>query len=291
MRLVLQTVIDGLINGSVYALLGIGLVLYYRSSRVLNLAHGETFVIGGLVTAWLMTNTGIGFLVSSIAGLLSAVLFSVLMERTLLRSRLDWPMPTLIIVTLGVALVVLGLARVVVGTQPYTFPPLVAGPPFRLLGAVMTRHAGVVLLVTLVAGVSLALFFKRSILGQAMTAVAENPTASSILGIDVGRMRMLSYGLAGFYGGMAAWLVVPISFVAYDRGLTLVLRGFIAAALANMIHPERALLGGLALGVTEALVGHFIDPLLRTTIVFGVFMLAVLYLMGRTVKFGGVARA
>lgn len=290
MSLLVQALFDGLVNGSVYALLGIGMVLYFRSSRVMNLAHGETYVIAG-VGAAMLTQAGWATGLAVAAGIAMAALFSVLMERTLLRSRLHWHPPTLIIITLGVAFTVRGLALLVAGSTPYTFPAAVSGLPFRILGAFVNRQGVLVILVTAVVGVAVTVFFRRTVLGQAMTAAAENPEASQLLGINVGRMRTLSYALAGTLGGLAAWMFVPLSFVAYDRGLTLVLRGFIAAALANMVHPGRALAGGLLLGVTEAMVGTYINPLYRTPIVFGLLLVVMLFLLSRSVRFGGVARA
>ena len=91
-------------------------------------------------------------------------------------------------------------------------------------------------------------FFRRTLLGQAMTASAENPQASSLLGVNVGLMRQISFGLAGLLGGIAAFLVVPSSTVTFNSGLPLTLSGFAVAAFANMTHPGRALAGGIALG-------------------------------------------
>lgn len=285
-----QTVFSGLVNGSVYALMGLAVVLYFRSSRVINLAHGETFMATGIITAktvswgWpLAAGAGLGLGVA-----VSATLF---LERVILRSRLHWEPSRLILVTLGVAFVARGLAIWLVGTTPYSFQPLISGDPVRFAGASLSRQGILTVALTLVVGIAMTWFFKRTVVGHAMTASSENPAATSLLGVNVGLMRQLSFGIAAMLGVLSALLIVPLSFVTYDVGLSFVLKGYIAAAVASMVDPQRAFLAGLGLGIAEAMVGSYIDPLLRTPFVFGLFLLAVVAVLGRQVRFGGVVRA
>lgn len=288
--MLLQTLFSGLVNGSVYALMGLAIVLYFRSSRVINLAHGETFMATGIITAK-ATSWGWPLLAGAGLGGLVAVAGTLLLERVILRSRLHWEPGRLILVTLGVAFVARGIAIWKVGTTPYTFQPLIQGTPVHLGGATFSRQGLLTIGVTLLVGVGMTWFFNRMVVGHAMTACAENPRASALLGINVGLMRQVSFGLAALLGVVSALLIVPLNFVSYDVGLTFVLRGYIAAAVASMVDPGRAFVAGLGLGVAEALVGSYINPLLRTPFVFGVFLLVVVAYLGRSVRFGGVARA
>lgn len=290
MQILVQALFSGLVNGSVYALLGMGLVLYFRSARVINLAHGETYVATALIAATAVAH-GWPLWIAAVAGVTASAVAMIVIERVLLRGRLHWPLPSLIILSLGIALVARGLFFRVSGSDAASFPELLSGEPVRIFDVALSRQGLLAVAVTVVVGVLATLFFRRTLYGQAMTACAENAEASSLLGINVGRMRMISFGAAAMLGGMSALLVVPLGSVTYDAGLPLVLRGFVAAAVGAMLWPGRAAVAGLGLGVLEALVASYWSPLLRTPVVFGVVFTLVVYWLSRNVRFGGVVRA
>lgn len=290
MQVLVQALFSGLVNGSVYALLGMGLVLYFRSARVINLAHGETYVVTALITAAAVSH-GWPLWLAAVVGVASAALGMILIERVLFRGRLDWPLPSLVILSLGIALVCRGLSFRISGSDATSFPELISGDPLRFFGVALSRQGLLAVAVTLIVAVLASVFFRRTLYGQAMTACAENPEASSLLGINVGRMRMISFGAAAVLGGVSALLVVPLGSVTYDAGLPLVLRGFVAAAVGAMLWPGRAAAAGLGLGILEAMVASYWSPLLRTPIVFGVVFTFVVYMLSRNVRFGGVVRA
>lgn len=290
MALFLQAIIDGLTNGAVYALIGIGMVMYYRSSRIINLAHGESFVAAGLTIVF-VTRAGQPLVVALLLGVVVATLLALGLERFLIRSRLDWTPSMIVMLTLGVVFCLRGVWRIIGGTTPYSFAYVVDLPTLRLWQAVVHPQALFLIGLTVLIGAALVLFFRYAPLGKAMTASAENPMASQLLGIDVHRLRSWSFGLAGLLGGVAAALIVPLGFIDYSRGLDIVLQGFVAGAIASMLYPGRALVSGLTLGVVESMVATFGDPLYRTPLVFGVVLIVALIFLGRSVTFGGAARA
>ena len=290
MTLLLQAILDGLTNGAMYALLAIGMVMYYRSSRIINLAHGETFVAAALTTV-LLIRAGQPPVVGMLAGVVVATMLALGIERFIIRPRLAWSPSMIVMLTLGMAFTLSGVGRLVGGTTPYSFPYIIDLGSVRLGAAVIHPQALLLIAVTVTIGGALVFFFRHAALGKAMTAAAENPMASQLLGINIHRLRALSFGLAGLLGGIASALVVPLGYVDYSRGLALVLQGFVAAAIASMLFPDRALVSGLALGVIEALVAAFGNPLYRTPFVFGVILMVALVLLSRSVAFGGAARA
>ena len=290
MTLALQSLLSGLVNGAVYALMGVAIVLCFRSSRVVNLAQGETFTVSGLLTAKL-TLLGLPLAGAGLVGVAAAVVGSLLLERLVLRPRLHWPPARLIIVTLGVAFLVEGVAYRVVGADQYSFPPMAPRTSLLVANAAISAQGVLVVAVALAASGLLVWFFRGALLGQAMSACAENPSASALLGINVGALRQLSYGVAGLLGGVSALLLIPLGNLTYDAGLTMTLNGFVAAAFANMRHPGRALFAGLALGVGEGFVGSYVNPLFETPVVFGIFLIIGVLYLSRQVRFGEVARA
>ena len=288
--LAVQALLSSLINGSVYVLIGIGIVLCYRSSRVVNLAQGETYSISGLLTAKLV-GFGLPLVAASVCGVVAATAGSLLFERLALRSRLHWNPRRLIIVALGVALLAEGIFLLLVGADTYTFPAFLSGPSVHIGGGAISQQGILLVVLAFAASGGLAWFFRYTLLGHAMTACAENPSASAALGVNVARMRQISYGLAGMLGGVTALLLVPLGGASYSVGLNITLNGFVAAAFANMTHPGRVLWGGMALGIGEGYIGAYVNPLYEVPLVFGVVLLIGVVYLSRGVRFGGALRA
>lgn len=290
MTLLLQTIFSSLVNGSVFALMGVGIVLCYRSSRIVNLAQGETYMVSGVLCAK-MVGWGYPLWLSAVCGVAAAVVGAMVFERLALRSRMHWDPSRLIVVTVGVALLAEGVADKLIGADQLSFTNILNGAPLQIHGAAISQQDLLLIAVTLVATGALILFFRSTLLGHAMSAVAENPRVSQLLGINVGRMRQISYGLAGLLGGISALLLVPESGIGYNVGLPLTLNGFAAAAFANMISPARALGAGMFLGVAEGIVGSYLNPALETPLVFGVLLVVGVAYLGRGQRFAGAARA
>lgn len=290
MTLLIQTIFSSLVNGSVDALIAVGIVLCYRSSRIVNLAQGETYMVGGVLTAK-MAGWGNPLWLAALCGLTATVAASVLFERVALRSRLDWDPARLIIVTVGVAVLAEGVADLVIGGNTLVFPDLVSGAPVRVDGAVISPQELLLIGVTLASVAAIVFFLRSTLLGHAMTAVAENPRVSGLLGINAGRMRVLSFGMAGLLGGVSALLIVPEVGIGYNAGLPLTLNGFAAAAFANMTSPGRALGAAMFLAIAEGIVGTYVNTALETPLVFGVLLIVGVTYLGRGQRFAGAARA
>ena len=288
MNLFTQAVISGLMTGALYTLLGIGLVLVYRTARILNLAHGETFAVTGVVAA-LLTMRGVPLLASLAAAMLVAVAFSAALHRFILRPRSEWPPGTLILITLGAAFVARGVMILLVGTDPVSFPALVDAAPIRFAGGAMPIQG--IALVLLGFGVSAAvgLFLATTQSGKQLLATAENPFAAELLGVDVERARLIAYGIGGLLGGLAGILLIPLIAVDFQSGLAMTLRGFIAAAIAGM-SPVGVLASGLGLGLFESMVGAYLGALFQDPVMFCVLILVALW-QSRKIRFGGGRRA
>ena len=290
MSLLIQTIYSGLVNGAGYGLIGLGIVLCYRSSRVVNLAQGEAYTIAGLIAAELASH-GVPVLAAVACGVVAATLFGAGLERLVLRPRLDWPSERLIILVVAVALCVEGVANFAVGPNQFSFSSPVGSGTVLIDGAVATYDGLVLIAVLLVVGALVSWFLHRTVLGQGLSACAENPGVASLLGINVSVMRGIAFGAAGFLGGLAAILLVPMSTVTYNAGLSLTLLGYVAAALAAMKSPLGACFAGLLVGLAESFLGTYVNQLLAEPLVLGVLIVVAVALLGRRVRFGGVIRA
>jgi branched-chain amino acid transport system permease protein len=288
MNLFTQAIISGLMTGALYTLLGIGLVLVYRTARVLNLAHGETFTITGIVAA-LLTSSGIPLFGSIAIAALSAVAFSTALHRFVLRPRSEWPASTLILVTLGAAFVARGVMILFVGADPVSFPTLISAPPLRIAGGAMPVQGLALIVLGFGASIAVALFLTHTRFGKQMLATAENPYAAELLGVDVERARLIAYSIGGVLGALAGVLLIPLIAVDFQSGLAMTMRGFIAAAIAGM-SPVGVLVSGLGLGMFESLIGAYFGALLQDPVIFGILMIVALW-QSRKIRFGGGKRA
>jgi len=288
MNLFTQAVISGLTSGTIYALLATGLIIAFRTTRVVNLAHGESYAIAGLVIS-ASAGAGLPLYAAVPAGLLAALAFSIGVEALLLRPRADWPVSTLILVTLAAAFLSRGLLLLAFGTDPASFKRLFASPPIRIFGGIATPQALWLIAIGLAACIGTVQLLMRTRIGRQLQATAENPAAAQLLGVDVNRARLISFGIAGLLGGLSAVLLIPLVSVDYQAGLGMTLRGFIAASLSGM-KPMNAVLGGLLLGLAEALVTTYVGALMQDPIVFLV-LIGVAIWQSRHITYGGIQRA
>ena len=288
MNLFTQAVISGLMTGALYTLLGIGLVLVYRTARILNLAHGESFAITGVVAA-LLVSYGVPLLVSIAVAMLVAVAFATSLHRFVLRPRAEWPAGTLILITLGAAFVARGVMILLVGTDPVSFPALFEAPPIRIAGGALPVQGLTLVLVGFGVSVAVGLFLATTRSGKQLLATAENPYAAELLGVDVERARLIAYGIGGLLSALAGVLLIPLIAVDFQFGLAMTLRGFIAAAIAGM-SPVGVLASGLGLGLFEAMVGAYLGALFQDPVMFFVLILVALW-QSRKIRFGGGRRA
>ena len=288
MNLFTQAIISGLMSGAVYALLAVGLVIAYRATRVVNLAHGESYMIGGLGIA-LAVRSGLAVGLAIPLGIAAAMLFSYIVERFFLRSRSHWPIPSLILVTLGLAFVARGAMLVIAGADPLSFPRLVAGRPLFFAGGAIPLQGIALILTAIAAALAISLFLSRTRLGRQLRASAEHPDAAQLMGVNVFAARALAFVMAGGLGGLAAALVVPLVPVDFQAGLGMTLRGFIAAALAGM-SPPASIVCGMLLGLFEAFVTGYLGALASDPIVF-LILIGVAVWRSRLILFGGGGRA
>jgi branched-subunit amino acid ABC-type transport system permease component len=287
-NLLTQAVISGLMIGAVYAFLGIGLVLVYRTARILNLAHGESFAITGIAAA-VLVKAGLPLAASLALGVLIAMAFALSLHRFVLRPRAEWPAGTLILITLGAAFVVRGVLILVAGTDPVSFPVLFQGASLRIAGGVIPPQG--VALVVLGFGVSaaVALYLATTRSGKQLLAAAENPYAAELLGVNVERARLIAYGIGALLGALAGVLLIPLIAVDFQSGLAMTLRGFIAAAISGM-SPIGVVFSGLGLGLFESMVGAYLGALYQDPVMF-CLLIGVALWQSRHIRFGGTRRA
>jgi branched-chain amino acid transport system permease protein len=254
--------VSGIALGSSFALIGSGFVVVHRVTRVVNFAQGSLAVLGGMVSATLLEGVlphGLG----ELAAVLICGAVGLVVGLLAVGKRGTPPLISLI-VTLGVSMLISAAIIWLWGQDPVS-PPGLDGSA-TVLGATVETQRLLVVGATLLAFVALTLFFSRSYVGKALTASASNPFAARMVGIDVRRMGLLAFGLAGMLGGLAGVLVAPTNAVSFYSDLPMALSGFAAAVFGGLTSPLRTLVGGLGLGVAGQLTAGYLNGSYQTEV-------------------------
>ncbi|GAA2847429.1 branched-chain amino acid ABC transporter permease [Actinoplanes cyaneus] len=267
MAALVQYLITGIGVGCAYALLGSGLVVIYRVTRVVNFAQGSFAVLAALTVTTLLA-AGLPHGLAEVSAVLLAAAIGLL-TGLVATGRPGTTPQSALIVTLGLGVFAYAVEILFWGDQPRSFP----GLPGTVAG--VQSHYLLIAAVTAVVLAATALLFARTDLGRALTATAEDPYAARAVGIDVRRMGLLAFVVGGALGGLAGVLITPVQQVTFDSDVALVVNGFSAAILGNLTRPGLTLAGGLLLGVVQALVGGYGSTSYQTEVAL-VLMLAVL---------------
>ncbi len=286
MDLLLQFLITGITVGSVYALVGLGFTIIYNASDVVNFAQGE-FVMIGAISAVTFSVSGIPLIVAIILAILVTVLVGFALNQFAIKPAKGASVVTTIIITIGASIFLRGAALLIWGKDFYSLPAFSGEVPIQLGSATILPQNLWVIGVTIIIVSAILWFFNHTLLGKAVLACSCNRKAAQLVGINVGKMLLLSYGLSAMLGAMAGVLIVPITFTSYDAGIMLGLKGFSAAILGGIGNPIGAIVGGLLLGILESLGAGYISSGYKDAIAFAIILLVLFIrpsgLLGRNV--------
>ena len=290
----LQQLVNGLAQGGIYALIALGYTMIYGVLRFINFAHGDIFMLGAFAGFYLAPATlklfGAG---PSYAGaalvLLGAMalcaLLGFVIERLCYRPLRDRPRITALITAIGVSLLLENGGQLLFGADPKSFPDLIVDRALDLpagwgpLSALtITLSQVLVLGVTLLLLVALRHVVNRTRTGLAMRALSLNPTAAQLAGVNLDQVIMFTFGLGSALAG-AAGVLISIQQPSIDplMGISAGLKAFIAAVLGGIGNLPGAVLGGVLIGLLEALVVGYLSPTYRDPIVFAVLILILIF--------------
>lgn len=250
-----QTLVNGLSVGCIYGLIGIGFCVIYNASGIVNFAQGAFVMLGGMITYVLMTIWHLPIFVAGAIATVAVALLGVLIERVVVRPLWDRnaTMFVMILATLAAQIVIERTTLILVGDQPKSIPVFTDLPPIRIGGVSIGYQTLWIIGTSLVLIALLALFFKKTLIGRAMRACSINREAAALQGISVSRMLALSFALSAALGAIAGILLTPTQFTAFNVGTPFAISGFIAAIVGGFGRPFGAFLGGIALGLAQAL--------------------------------------
>ncbi len=270
----LQLVFSGLAQGAVYGLVALGFVAIFSVREIVNLVQGEYAALAGL-TAISAVAAGVPLLVAVLVAVPLVVLVAVVLERLTIAPIKKMTPLTSIILTLGVSTAVKAAMLLIWGPEALrlqSFP----GSDFTVAGVSIRSQELWILGVAAVLGFLVVRFYEHTLHGKALRACAEQPTAARLVGISPRTATMVSFAIAGLVGATAGVVGSPIYLSSWSYGLTLGLKGFVAATLGGLVSFRVAMLGGLLLGVLENLVAGYGASGYRDAVAFVVLVLVLL---------------
>src|SRR5688572_19760997 len=256
MDALLHQVLAGLATGGIYASLALALVMIYQATHLVNFAQGEMAMFTTYI-AWGLINAGMPYWPAFLATVLFAFVFGVLIERLVIRPVENAPVLAVVVVFIALLLVLTSVTGWLYTYTIKSFPsPFPKEPLFGI--RYMSPHELGAIGITLVVLVLLYVFFRFTPLGLAMRAAAQNPESSRLVGIRVGWMLALGWGLAAAVGAVAGMMVAPIVYLDPNMMGGILLYAFAAALLGGIDSPMGAVIGGFTVGVLENLLGAFV---------------------------------
>ena len=249
----LQYLISGLTTGSIYALIGIGFTIIYAVTRIINFAQGEFVMLGGMLSFTLAVSAGLPLAPAIILSVLIAAVIGVIMYLFAIRPARNASVVSLIIITIGAAIFIRGIAGVGWGVD-FVRPPYWTGSEsIRFFGAYIHPQALWIIGITLAVTVLLHFFLSHTMVGKALKACAINPRAAGLVGINAKTMALIAFVLAAAIGGIGGAVMAPLTLTSYNVGVMLGLKGFVAASIGGFKSPIAAVIGGFTLGIIESL--------------------------------------
>ena len=269
MDILLQQIINGLVQGSVYALVALGYTMVYGILGLINFAHGEIVMIGAMVAlAAIQVLLAAAF--SPVLVLVLSVMLAVAVcmalgygiERIAYRPLRHAPRLAPLITAIGVSIVLQHLAMIIWGREYHSFPQLLPNSSHHIGGAIITEVQIIIVITAIMVMLGLMLLVHHTRLGRAMRAVAENPTAASLMGVNTNKVISTTFMLGSALAAIAGIMVsANYGVVHYYMGFMLGLKAFTAAVLGGIGNLRGAMLGGVLLGLIESLGAGYIGTL------------------------------
>jgi branched-chain amino acid transport system permease protein len=272
-----QAIVDGVLTGAIYAIVAVGLTMVFGVMRIVNFAHGDFLMVGLYLTYigahWLKLDPYVASLfVVPLLTLLAAATFRVLIKPMLGRSEHNQ-----VVATLGLSLILQNIALVAFSADFRTIPSFLAKSRFHVDGVIIRTPAAIACIASILLCLALYALLQRTDIGRRIRATAEDRDAALMCGVAADRMYLLAFCLGVGSLGLVAPLIAPIYYVAPSVGTSFTLTAFVVVVLGSLGNFVGALVGGLLIGVVEALGGLFTGGSLPLLVTYGVFILILLF--------------
>jgi len=267
----LDLLISGLLAGSLYALVALGMVVIFKATDVVNFAQGEMVMAGGYlgylfrnVLAWTWTTTILAVLACSLV-------LGLLLERVANRPLMRAQSFTVIVASIALGIILRNIARVIWTDEVYALAPVLSGQPVARLAGVRLTAQNLFVLLSAVALVAALYGFFQTKLGKAMQAVQQNRTGAELVGIELPAIFALTWGISALLAGAAGFLLAPLVGVSPAMGWIAV-KAFVAAIIGGFSSIPGTIVGGFVVGVVENLAGGYISTAMKDIVTYAILI-------------------
>lgn len=276
MAIFFQNIIAGLETGSLYALAALGLVLIFRTSDVINFAQGEMAMFSTFIAFTLFDSLGLSYPLAVAGSLIFALIFGFSVERIFIRPASNASLVSKMIITLGLIMIIGGLASAIFGIDSYYFRQAIVADSIKTKGVIIQPNAIFIIVITLLIMMALFYIINKTKLGIAIRATAQNEKTARLMGIPVFKVYSISWIIATILGAVAGILIAPTTNVSTTMMAEVHLKSFIAAVLGGFGSFYGPVVGGLIIGVLDNLVGMYISLTWKTVIVYGLLIIILI---------------
>ena len=271
----LQTIVSGIAVGSSYALMGLAMVLIYKTSEVVNFAQGEMALASCFLTYMVLEYYGFPFYVAFPGALVFSAILGCILEFAVLRRAKEPTILGMIIITIGLEMILLGLVSWKFGADPKTMPFPISPYESVAIGEVFVSSLEVLTFFTALVVMAILFFFLRySKLGVAMKATQQNNMAARLMGIRTNRILMFTWGISSVVGCLAGLLISPMTMQPYMMWDPM-LKGFAAAVLGGMTSLPGSVFGAYMIGIIENVFGGYVSIEFKSVVAFAIVVLVL----------------
>lgn len=284
-----QQLINGVSLGSIYALIALGYTMIYGIMKLINFAHGDIYMLGAYFGYWAITRLGLSFLPAIILAMLGAAVVGIIVERLAYRPMRNAPRIAILITAIGVSFLLEYGMILFVSPQPKTFPPVFEATVYHLGPLVVNSQQIIILVVSLLLMGLLTYIVNNTTAGKAMRAVSFDADAARLMGINIDRTIAMTFAIGSALAA-AGGVLVGVYYNSIDplMGMTPGIKAFVAAVLGGIGIIPGAMMGGIILGVVEAMVAGIGLSTFRDAAAFLILIFILLYkpagLLGKNVS-------
>ena len=275
MTFFLQQLVQGLALGSIYGLIAIGYVLIYNTWGVLNFAQGDMVMVGAFTALIAYTYIGLPMWLAIPTAVLMCIVIGYLIELCAFRPLINAENQRRLIATIGVGIFLRNLIQIIFGADAFAFPSIFGNKAIDIGGLMIVPQDIWNTVIGILLVVLLMLFLKKTRIGKAMRATAQDREAARLMGVNVRQCMSLTFVLSSAIGGFAGILLSPKYFVIASLGLTFGNKGFAAALFGGIASNAGSMVGGITLGILESLAATYGSSTWQTAIAFLILFLTL----------------
>lgn len=267
--MITNLIVGGLASGSLYAMVGIAIVIVLRVTDIANFAQGEMAMLSTFVGYWMLQDVGLNWWLAVSIALLFGLFQGILIQQVIIRPLIGGPVLSAVIATLGLNIVLHSVAGMIWGHQTHIFPsPFAFAAPIQIAGIPIAFDSALNIAVALALIAGMTLFLRYTWSGIALRAASQNQVVAQLMGVSISRSFAIAWGLGGLAGGIAGVLVAPAVFLDTNMMGMLLIKAFAGGVLGGLNSLVGVFLGCLALGVIENLVSAYVSASFAEAVTF-----------------------